>query len=97
MARRKQRVDRHNRGERQINESDTHQSYEEVYAMQAGAALDLLLHSLGADTGSLIPKEDLQGLRGRDTDQGRETAPGEGTTTTAISATEVDRALSHLR
>lgn len=97
MARRKQRVDRHNRREQQINESDTHQSYEEVYELQEGDALDALLHSLGADTGSIIPAQDLSGLRGPDTSQGGAYAPGKGTTTTAISAAEVDRALRHLR
>ena len=96
MARRKQRVDRHNKRERQINESDTHQSFEEVYGLQERAALDAFLHSLGADTGSIIPAEDLSGLRGQDTSQDRNTTPGDGTTTVAISAAEIDRALRAL-
>jgi len=98
MAMRRQRVDRHNKRERQIkNEDNKNQSFEEVYGLQERAALDAFLHSLGADTSSIIPAQDLSGLRGQDTHQGGGASPGGGTTTTAISAAEVDRALRHIR
>ena len=98
MARRKQRVDRHNRRERQIkNEGNKNQSFEEVYGVQERAALDAFLHSLGADTGSIVPAQDLSGLRGQDTHPPGGPTSGDGTETTAISAAEIDRALRHLR